>query len=131
MGAIFDFFTGGNAKVVANSLGRLHFDLGGDYTSTYVRRVMTIIEFSLSKNNAKTYTAVSMVRNNEIRNYVDICVLDLNINAAPNFVSYFQTFNDFSEILAKHLLKQGIPQQYIWGDNRDLTKEFTDGIKDF
>lgn len=130
MGYFLDFLTGGNIKVAAASLSGLHFHFNGDYLATFTTRIISLMQQSLAKRNAKTYSTIDMLCNNEIKNYTDLTILDLSINAAPDSIPYYETFNTFSREVAIYLNKKNVPLQYVSGDNRRLTQEFANSMKE-
>lgn len=78
----------------------------------------------LPKNNQKTYDTIQIVSTNSIKNYVDLVILDLNISAAPDHISYYETYNSFNKEVAGYLVKKNVYYQYIFGDNSNLTRDF-------
>lgn len=128
MGYFLDYLTGGNIKVAASSLAGLHFYNNGDYLQTYTTRLGSIMKVILPKRNKKAFDTIEIVSTNSIKNYVDLVILDLNISAAPDHISYYETYNSFSKEVAGYLVKKNVYYQYIFGDNSHLTRNFVNEL---
>ena len=116
------YLSGGNIKVAAVSIADLHFYCKGSYLDAFTIRMESLIGQSLAKKNAKTEILQVMVQKNLFQNYVDLAVLDLSIGAAPDYVLYYETHDDFSGDIARYLKQKNIPNQYITEDNTQATK---------
>ncbi|MBB5143654.1 hypothetical protein [Desulfovibrio intestinalis] len=124
----FDYLTGGNAKVAANTLADIHYTCNGEYWGTYTLVLSAILNQAIQNPNNKTVIAMEMVRRNEILNYTDLAVLNLNLNVAPAGMSYAATYSDFSQNIIKYLIRRNILMQFISGDNRHLTRDFVSSL---
>ena len=124
----FDYLTGGNAKVAANTLADIHYMCNGDYLDTYTAVLSAILHRAVQNPDGKTGITMEMVRRNEFQNYTDLAVLNLNLNAAPANASYAETYDGFSRDIIKHLIRRNILMQLISGDNRHLTIKIVNSI---
>jgi len=126
----FDWLTGGgNIKIAANSLTQLHEWRGGNYVDVYTTRMTSLIAVILQfKKGDKDVLLLEMANRNEFKNYVDLVVLDLYVNAAPNFANFGDTFEDFSHEIFGYLTKNNLPAQAVGGDNRHFTVGIATGI---
>lgn len=118
MGLLLDYLTGGNAKVAAHSVAKYHVQFHGNYETVYLNVFMMICH---SISTAKNPEALTMFENNQIKNYSELACVQLNVLAAPSGTSVYQTISDLKSRIAQYLLNKGLPQQYILGDNRELT----------
>ena len=124
MGYLWDYLTGGNVKVAASSLASLHFYCQSNYLNTYIMRLTSLMQVILPKRNKKTFETINIVSNNNISNYIELVTLDLYINSAPEYTSFYETFNSFNKEIEKYLIKNGIERSYISGDNRYITSDY-------
>jgi hypothetical protein len=131
-----DYVTEGSGKVTAGSLADFYhrfrrqnqsLTLDEVYKGIYLRRVLKRLlpDAAAWMKQAGFYQkgefAFQLICNNGLWNFVDMLVLNLNLNAAPNSTSYADTHRYFSPALIKHLLAKGVPEQFVTGDNRILT----------
>jgi len=134
MGYFLDYLLGGNIKVAASSLAGLYHHnikiappntpLDVIYLATFTTRAASLGRDAIAKQNFKTVATIDLLRRNMLKNFVDLAVLDLSINAAPVEIPYEQTHNDFSESLTKYFIAKKIPERFITSDNRSLTEPF-------
>lgn len=124
--SFFDYITGGNAKVAANSLANIHYMCDCDYVNTYTALLDLILKMAIQNMDSKTRITLEMVRNNEFQNYTDLAVLNLNLNAAPASATFLDTYTGFNRDIAKYLIKRNITMQLVAGDNRHLTKSIAE-----
>ena len=124
IGAVCGFInfaaSGGNLKVVAKSIVKLHRLTGGNFKEAYKIRVHSCLEGAV---RALKPEAISLVGHNRIRNYTDLAVLDLNINAAPQGVSFDETYSYCATKISTYLLEMGIPRELVVGDNSYLVED--------
>jgi hypothetical protein len=118
METYFDFSAGDKMKVAASHLARLHEDLGGDYESVVMAVIAGICQGNPSSDDFYTFFL-----GNRIRNYCDLAAAQLNALAEPPGTPILQTIFDSRENIGRHLRAQGVPEQFISGDNAGLTME--------
>ncbi|HEY8037710.1 MAG TPA: hypothetical protein VIF37_19195 [Methylobacter sp.] len=116
MGLVSFLFGGGNAGLIAKSIATHHHRLGkfNDVLNIYYRDFKS--RSNGSKNYAKAQEAIEMIDNRHIRNYRDLAVLALMVDAAPSFYQFHEIEQDFSGKLIKSLTKNGIDMNHIAGD---------------
>ena len=76
-----DFFTGGNAKVVAKFIVNLHMRAHGDYQAVYDAISVSMLEELHNSGVKKTMTVHSFLP--KVENYTDLGVLYLYFSASP------------------------------------------------
>lgn len=128
--SFWDWLTGGNAKVAAHELVQLHKRCGGDYANV-MTLAMTALIVSTSKGTIKRKDVIILdcVFSRLIRNYVDLAVLLLYSNAAPDSQNYDDTYTEFSGKIRSFLFEYGIPKAFIDDDNRKYTDSIVEKIR--
>ncbi|MBH2548127.1 hypothetical protein I5Q23_24780 [Serratia marcescens] len=112
---LLDFFTGGNAKVTANSIVQSHKRNKGNFRLVCEEFFIRInhdimkcgLQKSLSANSAMT----------TVKNYTDLGVLYLYVGASPDFAVWEDIRSSFAPAIARYLREKGIPEQYVSGVN--------------
>ena len=139
MGYFFDFLTGGNIKIAASSLAKLHYGMNGDYFLTYQTRINSLIQHALDTNTEPRLPGrltfppkgIAQICEYNIRNYTDLVILDLNMNAAPDAVTYGETYASFAREVETYLIKKNINLQFVRGDNSNLTYDYIRFVREF
>ena len=139
MGYFFDFLTGGNIKIAASSLAKLHFSMNGDYLLTYQTRINSLIQHALDTNTEQHLPGklafppkgINQICEYNIRNYTDLVILDLNMNAAPVTVTYDETYSSFAKEVETYLIRKNINQLFVCGDNSNLTYDYIRFVREF
>lgn len=125
MGKIFDYLSGGNAKVAANSLVEYHNKANGNYFNTYSLKFIYLYQnLQMTPSLFNNTGFLAYFDHNEIKNYTDLVAIELNSLAAPSGTPITFTIFDFQKEIEGLLLKKKIPPQLVSGDNRSLTKNF-------
>lgn len=116
MGILSFIFGGGNIGVIAKSLAGHHKRLG-NYND-----VLKIYETDFrsrpvgSARYQKAQYALELIDGREIKNYRDLAVLSLVVDAAPMNQSFHEVSRDFSPKLTKYLLDHGIDIDHVSGN---------------
>lgn len=105
-------------RAAADLVASHHRKLGGDYESV----VMAVIGGICQRNPASNDFYIYFL-GNRIRNYCDLAAAQLNALMAPPGTPILQTIFDSRAGVQKHLRAQGIPEQFISGDNAGLMEE--------
>jgi len=121
LGGIFDFFKGGNPLLAAKSTVEIFSEgvsMFGSYDRayryTYIFRNNTITKYA---KHQRDFLVSKLFQEGAMVNCTYITVANLNTGAAPQNIQFYETFSDFSEEIARHLRKYGIPEKYVSGDN--------------
>jgi rubrerythrin len=101
------------------------------YQAVHNTRIFSIFSFGFKTKSQKALELVHVAQENLIRNYIDLVVLDLNMNVVPQNVQFYETYNSFSNEIGRYLEAKRIHHQYIYDDNRHLTKEFAQTLPRF
>lgn len=129
--SFWDWITGGNAKVVARDIAKLHARTGGNYEEVFLQSVLGIYaSFPKGQITQKGIVATKLIFENKIKNYVELAVLILYVSAAPEFQGYQTTYEQFSADMQKYLSTGNIPINLISGDNREITAEIVRAMKE-
>ena len=129
--SFWDWLTGGNAKVVARDLVDVHRRCGGNYESVMQISMVALLTATLQKDvSKKNLIVIDCIISKLIRNYLDLCVLTLYANAAPDWEKYENTYAEFSGKIRNWLIADGIPLEYVDGDNRHLTNPIVDKLRE-
>lgn len=118
MGTLFDSLTGDVTRAAACQLASLHRNLDGDYESV----VMAVIA-GICQRNPVSQDFYTYFLGNRIRNYCDLAAAQLNALEAPPGTPILQTIFDSRESIGRCLRAQGVPEQFISGDNAGLMEE--------
>lgn len=115
--SIFTFlFDGGNIGLIAKSLGR-HYKTFPNFNSVLN---FYLIDFQMQKRSIdrmlKADIAVDYIQNGDIKNYVDLAVLALMVDAAPINHSFDIVYESFGKKLEKKLIKNNIDEDSVKGN---------------
>jgi hypothetical protein len=116
MGILSWLFGGGNAGLIAKSIAKHHrtmesFDaVTGIYLLDFGNRSPG------SRNYDKAIKAVEMIVNEEIKNYRDLAILALYVDAAPQSYNFYDVQGMFAEDVSKYLSQHGIDSRHISGN---------------
>lgn len=112
---LWDYLTGGNAKVAAGSIARAHRRYRGDYHAVYnefIARINAGADGGGPQKNLEVNIAILT-----IRNYTDLGGLYLYAGAAPKSALLADIRESFAPELSRYLRNKGIPEQFISGVN--------------
>jgi len=124
MGYFFDYLTGGNPKVAAGSIYNVHNLTGGNFAESFMIRWNSLVGVLVNAPILpKTATLAKRVLNKELKNYTDLALFSLSMEAAPKNISYYETERVFRHKIEKYLRQKNIPEFYITGDNRSLLEK--------
>ncbi len=115
MGTSFDCMTEESARIAAGQLARLHANLGGDYQAVVLAVVSAICQQGPANNDF-----YDCFLENRIRNYCDLAAAQLNALTAAPGTPMRQTLRDSGESIGRQLRAQGIPEEFISGNNAGL-----------
>lgn len=117
-----------NIEFASNSISSLFFSNNQDYLSTFRIRYSSLFNQLMNKINSYGidyyHITLGLFTNNRLPNLTSLVIADLKINAAPKNVSINQTLNDFGQEVCNYLINKKIPQQYVIGDNSNITYSF-------
>lgn len=115
----FDFLTGGNSKVAAKTTASVFnygLELYGNeeeaFVYTYINRCETIAKYIKCSRDEGV---VHLLCGGYLSNLTQLAIASLATGAAPKWVPYDQTYEDFHESVSKHLIKFGMPEEYVNG----------------
>ena len=74
-------------------------------------------------NGGKYIYGMELLTNGGIKNYIDLAVLILTVEAAPKNQYFKETFSIFSSNLTKYFREHNINELYISGNNEGLVSE--------
>lgn len=121
MGYFFDYVTGGNPKVAAKSIYNVHSLTNGNFIESFTIRWNSLVSTLVNMPKlSKTVTIANKVLNKELKNYTDLALFSLSMEAAPQNTTYYETDKIFRPKIEKYLRELGIPEPFITGDNRNL-----------
>jgi len=118
---IFDYFKGGNTLVAAKSICKIfayglsdYETLERAYRYTYIFRNNTIAKHA---KYGRDFDILKRFQQARIRNCTDIAIATL-AGAAPKNTDFHSLYYSFGDKTSLFLKEYGIPEQYIYGDNR-------------
>jgi hypothetical protein len=115
------FATGGNAKVIANSIAFRHANNNQDFCTVFLGFVEEIGGDAYQVNDPgkakKARVALGWIFEGLVRNYATLGALVLSVNAAPNSTPIMTTIEDYAPRVGEHLLRAGVPRELVMGDN--------------
>jgi hypothetical protein len=133
LGSISDYFKGGNPLVAAKSTVEIFSEglsMFGTYERayryTYIFRNNTITRYA---KHPRDFFVSKLFKEGAMINCTYITVANLNTGAAPRYVQFFDTFDDFSHEIAQHLRNNGIPEEYVSGDNSACIAHIADFLR--
>ena len=127
MGYFTDYLTGGNIKVAARSIYTVHSLTGGNFSESFPIRWNSLVAVLINTPDLpKTITLARRVLNKEIKNYTDLALFSLSMEAAPREIPYEETDRIFRSKIEGYLRSFGIQESYITGDNRSLVDSTID-----
>lgn len=117
-----------NIELASNSIASLFFSNNSDYLSTFRIRYSSLFNQLINKinNNGIDYYHITfgLFTNNRLPNFTSLVISDLKINAAPKNISINETLNNFGQEVCDYLINKRIPEQYVIGDNSNITYSF-------
>ena len=124
---ILHYLTGGNIKVAARSIYTVHSLTGGNFSESFPIRWNSLVAVLINTPDLpKTITLARRVLNKEIKNYTDLALFSLSMEAAPREIPYEETDRIFRSKIEGYLRSFGIQESYITGDNRSLVDSTID-----
>ena len=128
MGLFSNLFGGGNFGKIASSIAEHHNRLGSfpDVLSIYYEDFKS--RSPSSRGSLKAKVAVSMIEDDYsraaedsslptvINNYLDLAVMALTVDAAPESHDFFTVMDHSGEAVLKELRKQGLDESLITGN---------------
>jgi hypothetical protein len=115
------FASGGNAKVMANSIAFRHTNNAQDFRRVFMSFVEDIYDLAFSSNDPekarKAHVALGWIFEGLVRNYAVLGALILNVNAAPASTPMMTTVEDFAPGIGEHLLRAGVNHEFVMGNN--------------
>lgn len=112
---LFDFLKGGNIRLCANSIARQHTSFNGDFN-----KVIDFYKADFHRKskgtNPRYIGALALLEMAE--NYVDLAVITLNTEAAPENTPINHTYQDFGEELTGYFRDTKLAENFITGSNR-------------
>lgn len=117
MGLISWLLGGGNIGLIAQSLAE-HHKRFQDFNT--VLSVVYKADFASRSQSSGSYSkaqqAVQMIERGEIKNYRDLAILALLVDAAPKGQTFRDVAAEFSDDLTKYLAQNGLDARHISGD---------------
>ncbi|EEX9001668.1 hypothetical protein E9Z77_002212 [Escherichia coli] len=109
---ILDFFLGGNVRVIAKSISRLHFLHNGDH-----EKVLDVIFDRIYPDLLKCdcHKSLQISRACMVRNYAELGCYHLFVSASPSIANWDDIRDSFCDEMIKYLRKENIPEKYITG----------------
>lgn len=111
----------GNIGVVCDSIAKYHKQTQ-KYERVYYSYLMSYMYKSEDKGGKYAY-GVRMLTSGNIRNYVDLAVLVLTVEAAPKNQYFNETFEMFFSEITLYLREGNINEMYITGNNWQLVSD--------
>lgn len=114
---LFSWLTdGGNIGLTAKSIAMHHERLGAfaDVLAIYLNDFCS--RQPGSRHYEKARLAVHMIQAGRIRNYRDLAILSLMVDAAPKNFFFDDVAEYFSDKIVKHLAGRGVSMDFITGD---------------
>ena len=115
--SIFTFlFDGGNIGLIAKSLGR-HYKLFPNFNSVLLFYLSDFLKQKRSIDRMdKANSAIDYIQNGDIKNYVDLAVLALMVDAAPISHTFDIVYESFAKKLEIKLMKNHIDEDSVKGN---------------
>lgn len=113
-----NFVSGGNEKLASERMADMFFRHRGDYVATFNEQCMRMASTADRANNADY---INLIRENAVPNLTELIILDLHAFSAPVGTLLMYTKTDFRSKVAKFLRDRGVPEQFVSGDNRQMT----------
>ena len=115
--SLFTFlFDGGNIGLIAKSLGK-HYKTFPNFNSVLN---FYLIDFQMQKRSIdkmlKADIAIDYIQNGDIKNYVDLAVLALMVDAAPTSHNFDIVYESFAKKLEIKLIKNRIDEDSVNGN---------------
>jgi hypothetical protein len=117
MGIFSYIFGGGNIGLIVDSITKHHERLGDP------RQVFQIyyndysdIDRSTGPKRWKCAEARVMMQDGEIKNYTDLAILALFVDAAPENNSYWMVYQNLADSITKKFRNKGINENLISGN---------------
>ena len=117
---IFSFiFGGGNIGLIADSIAKHHKTLRNprEVFNIYYKDFSNVLRHPIGHPRSwKCTEAKIMLEDGEIRNYRDLAILALFVDAAPLNNSYPMVYENFAKSITKKLRIHGIDDELIVGN---------------
>lgn len=115
--SIFTFlFDGGNIGLIAKSLGR-HYKLYPNFNSVLLFYLSDFLKQKRSIDRMdKANIAIDYIQSGDIKNYVDLAVLALMVDAAPISHTFDIVYESFAKKLEIKLMKNHIDEDSVKGN---------------
>lgn len=113
------------------SLVNTYHDKQGDYLSTFETYALNGLNFARNNNLKGGDYLYHMIKTNQIENLGKLLLMQIYICCNDSNLTPDKLVQYFAVKSGNFLIKNGIPEQYVWHNNLQLTKEFADAIQNF
>lgn len=114
--SLLDFIFGGNEKIIAKKIAKLHQVYHGDYKRVY-DFIMLEVEKELDKKSPMKYLEVQLPKAS-IKNYAELGSFYLFVAASPDFAKWADITGEFTPKIGRFLRKFGVQEKFVSGNNR-------------